>query len=609
MAETVTQGTEQLQGQQAFPGFEEPAPPPDAEEITRRAGKVAFTMDYMRSPEDALISWDVDSTVFSSYLQQHFEMLVNAVANATGADPEQIRDKNRRTPKQEELLTLIAAKEQIARIDAFFACYYYNALQIVDTVEANFDARSATQDSLMEMGLSPEFSALSEDAEAVESILQHYTPPVREQAVVYFFAKHDDIDPRANGKLTEEQADELRGIFSRLDALYLEKTASGLPNPEDNRLVFSQIFAEFIRRENPAAGAAETILANLPLLQSLNPTAHTMPNNTLMNALQTDRLIENPDGAQGWDITVAKAKNRRKEITAYTMVTYDPGDTGITITDSNLTEYERQVSDAVVSLWIEANKENLPPVFTPDMIYRSMPGGSDKASPQQKGAITRTIEKFRRLHITVDASDEMRKRGIIGPDKTFKLDDFYLSAVHAEYRAKNGGQTVNAYRLNSEPIILTYSKMTKQILTVPAEYIAIEKVKENPLTKKLEKSGELLMMNAERQAMTGYLLRRIAIMKRDREKAKEALRKYNNSRKKDPELEEKTLADFREQSEAILFDSIFEDAGIKIISRDKALDNRNFCFDVLDYQEAVGNIKGYEKQTKGRSITGVKILL
>ena len=203
----------------------------------------------------------------------------------------------------------------------------------------------------------------------------------------------------------------------------------------------------------------------------------------------------------------------------------------------------------------------------------------------------------------------MRKRGIIGPDKTFKLDDFYLSAVHAEYRAKNGGQTVNAYRLNSEPIILTYSKMTKQILTVPAEYIAIEKVKENPLTKKLEKSGELLMMNAERQAMTGYLLRRIAIMKRDREKAKEALRKYNNSRKKDPELEEKTLADFREQSEAILFDSIFEDAGIKIISRDKALDNRNFCFDVLDYQEAVGNIKGYEKQTKGRSITGVKILL
>ena len=601
MADIVVKEQDTLQGQTTLPGFEEPAPPPNAEQIKLKAGKVSFTMDYMRSPEDALINWDVSAEHLNSYYTRHFELLVQAVANATGADPEQIRDKDRRTPEQQKLLLEVSAREQVARFDAFFASYYCDALRVLDTVQAVFDARKETFEHLLKLGID------LEDPKLQEEYIEQYLPPIKEQAVIYFFAIHEEINPRKPGKLSEDQAEELQEIFEKLDSFYISETA-GNPDPEDYKNVFSALFGHFIERENPAAGAAETILANLPLLQSLNPAAHTMPNNTLANALQTDHLIEHPEEAQGWDLTVSNAKNRRREITAFTMVTYDPGNTGITITDANLTEYERQVSDAIVSLWIEATKEKLPPVFTPDMIYRAMPGGGEKASPQQRGAITRTIEKFRRLHITVDATDEMRARGLIGPDKTFKLDDFYLSAVHAEYKAKNGGQTVNAYKLNTEPIILTYSKMTKQILTVPAEFITIEKVKKNPVTKATEKSGELLMMNAERQAMTGYLLRRIAIMKRDNEKAKDALRSYNNRRRRDKTLEEKPLAAFKTQSDIILFDSIFDDAGIKITSRDKALDNRNFCFDVLDYQKVVRNIKGYEKQTKGRSITGVKIV-
>lgn len=608
MADITIKEKDTVQGQTVLPGFEEP---PTAEQLKIKTGRIAFQADYLRSPEDALLFWDAPQEYFETHYTRHFNKLVKWVSDATGADPEQIRDKDRRTPKQQELLTIAAAKEQLARIDAFFASKYYHALELLDTVEGKFDARSAAQEAaqsyLDKLGSDPTESIEAQDGEALEQIIEHYLPPVKEQAVNYFFALHN-IKVNEQGKLSEDQAAELKAVYLKLDRFYVEHTAGGA-DPEDTRLLFSKVFADFIDREAAAAGTAETILANLPLLQSLNPAAHTMPNNTLVNALQEKKLIEHPDNAQGWDLTVANAKGRRKEITAFTMVTYDPGNTGITITDAKLTEYERQVSDAVVSLWIEAVKENLPPVFTPDMIYRAMPGGGDKASPQQRGAITKTIEKFRRLHITVDATEEMRTRGIISQDKTFKLDDFYLSAVHAEYKAKNGGQTVNAYRLNSEPIVLTYSKMTKQILTVPAEFIEIERVKENPLTKKLEKSGELLMMNAERQAMTGYLLRRIAIMKRDNEKAKEALRSYNRRRKSDKTLDEKELDAFKEKSEVILFETVFDDAGIKISNRDKALDNRNFCFDVLNYQIVVGNIKGYEKQTKGRSITGVKILL
>ena len=335
---------------------------------------------------------------------------------------------------------------------------------------------------------------------------------------------------------------------------------------------------EYDKAEELAA-AAEQMAENLPLLQSIVPKSHTMPNNALMNALQQKPAIN----AGEFDLIVANEKGRRKEITAYTMVSYDPGETGITITDAKLSEYERQVSDAVISLWQEAQKQNLPTIFTTDMIYRAMPGGGDKASPQQKGAITKTIEKFRRLHITVDATEEMRKRGIKGKDgkpvAMCRFDNFYLSATHAEYKVKAGGQSVSAYRIDSEPIILTYSKMTSQLLTVDAKFIEVKKVKKGKL------DAELVTMNRGRQAMTGYMLRRIAVMKRDKKNKVQI------------------------QSNIILFDTLFREAGTATADRKQTGLNRNFCFEVLDYWKATGFIRDYHQQTKGRSITGIEICL
>jgi hypothetical protein len=381
---------------------------------------------------------------------------------------------------------------------------------------------------------------------------------------------HDELKPEAAAELTPEQKEELQAIFTRLDAFYMEQTNGGETDPDGGAILFA-----FIERENPTPETAESIAAKLPLVQGVRPTAHTMPNNALMNVLQQKPAIN----AGAFDMVVSNPKGRRREITAYTMISFDPGETNIKITDAKLTEYERQVSDAIVSLWIEAIKEKLPPVFTPDMIYRSMPGGSDKASPQQKGAITKAIEKFRRLHITVDATEEMRKRGIIPGNATYKIDNFYLSATHAEYKVKNGGQTVNAYRLDAEPIILTYCRLTSQLLTVPAKYIEIQKVKKG------RASGELVTMTADRQAMTGYMLRRIAVMKHD---------KRNK---------------VQQQSNVILFDTLFAETGTKTDNRKQTMINRNFCFNVLDYWKATGFIAGYQQQQKGRTVTGIIISL
>ena len=543
--DTSRQDGEQL----AMPGFE--PEPPAAETIKKQLPVVQFRMDFLRSPEDALLKWgQMENGRYRKWFTGHFDKLVAIVAQQTGADPAQIADKDKRTPEQQQLLLEAAAKQQIARIDAFFDSLYMDAINTLEPLQGVYKDPG-------EIDFYTDTDRFNPDSEYIS---------VKEQAVLYFFALHDEITPTEQQPLTAEQREELRGIYSRLDAFYMERTGGGDYSNMD-------ILFAFIERENPTPETAESIAAKLPLVQGIRPTAHTMPNNALMNTLQQKPAIN----AGAFDMVVANAKGRRKEITAYTMIEFDPGETSIKITDAHLSEYERQVSDAVISLWIEAVKEKLPPIFTPDMIFRAMPGGSDSASPQQKGAITKTIEKFRRLHITVDATEEMRKRGVIGSNATFKLDNFYLSATHAEYKVKNGGQTVNAYKIDTEPILLTYCTMTKQLLTVPAKYLAVEKVKKG------RASGELVTMTADRQAMTGYMLRRIAVMKHDRKNKVQT------------------------QSNVILFDTLFSETGTKTDNRKQTMINRNFCFDVLDYWKVSGFIKGYTKQEKGRSITGIVI--
>ena len=546
--------------------------PPAADTIKKQIPAVLLRMDFMRNPEDALLKWGYAES-YEKWYKRHFEELVSIVAQETGASPEQIADKDKRTPEQQRLLTEAAARQMLDRMDAFFKSVYMDAVRALEPLQGDY----------------PDPAGMEKDPDE-EQI------SVKEQAVLYFFASHDEITPTDNATLTEEQRSELKAIFYKLDAFYMERTNGGEITPDG-----ATILLAFIEKENPTPEAAESIAEKLPLVQNIRPTAHTMPNNALMNTLQQKQAIN----AGAFDMVVANAKKTRKEITAYTMISYDdPGETGISLAATSLSEYERQVSNAIVSLWIEAVDNNLPTIFTADMIFRAMPGGGDKASPQQKGAITKTIEKFRRLHIYVDATEEFRKRHLIPEDTKYIFDEYYLNVRrHTAIQVKNGGAIVQGYEILTQPVILTYSKMTKQLLTVSAKHLAIEKVKDGKASK------ELLPMTANRQAMTGYMLRRIAVMRHDEDAAKEAYRRYEKRRKSEPELKEKPLEAFRDKSRVILFDSLFKEAGAATTDRKQVMLNRNFCFEVLDFWRVTGFIKDYDKQGKRRSITGVEIMV
>ena len=343
------------------------------------------------------------------------------------------------------------------------------------------------------------------------------------------------------------------------------------------------IFLKAEARETiTGTGAAEAIeqpqprQLELPFLPSITPKYWIVPNNALANDLENPNKLRINYGP--YDLSVF---GDRSEITSYIAISYDPDpDSGITIKGPDrISAYERTVSNAIVSLWEAALKEGQDkPIISPEMIYRAMPGGGDKLSRGQKSAIVKAINKFRILHIEIDATDEMRKRKAIGPKESFTLDSNYLLTTHAQYRAQNG-RTVHAYRIEAEPIILTYSKAAKQLLSIPAKYLDIRQVKAGKITDKP------IRMSEDRQAVTDYLLRRIAIMKRDAQ---------NKTQK---------------QSHNILFDEVYRIAGQEDKPRDQKKELRNFCFEVLEYQTAAGNISGYKKLKEGREVAKIEILL
>ena len=231
---------------------------------------------------------------------------------------------------------------------------------------------------------------------------------------------------------------------------------------------------------------ASDFFENLPLLLPIKPERHIMPNNTLMNELSGITGKE-PINAGEYDLPVMYDKKKHRDITVYVMAMYEPEE-GIT---SNLTEYERDVSDAIMSIWEQAKKDKKPATFTVDSLYRAMPGRGERAGEQQKEEITKAVEKFLHLYIDVDATDELRRRGTIGNRDTYHVKDYYLRAQEHTYKAQ-GGQPVRAWLMSGEPLMLSYSKLTSQILSIPAKYLAIEKVKKG------KASGEILRMDATR---------------------------------------------------------------------------------------------------------------
>ena len=286
------------------------------------------------------------------------------------------------------------------------------------------------------------------------------------------------------------------------------------------------------------------------------PEKHIIPNNKLANTITTAKGFNLFD-INGADLIVSG--RGKSEITTRCMLTYE-GD-NITLSGRQpFTEYDRNVADAVTSLY-EYGGSN---IVTAATVYRAMVNMTDTEtpSPQQIGAVTRSLDKMRFTRVRIDCTEELKQRKVSlnGQQSTGGLVDTYLLAMES-IEIEAGGQRVKAYKIIKTPILYEYAQITKQVITAPSKLLAI------PEQSNTEK----------RISIKSYLLRRIYGIK-----GKSRLNPH------------------------ILFNKMYEDLDMQPTKDDKKR-NKIYIDNVLKYWKQEKFIKDYSFTKSGREYDGIMI--
>lgn len=301
-----------------------------------------------------------------------------------------------------------------------------------------------------------------------------------------------------------------------------------------------------------------------PQLNSVIPQKHVIANHAIVNSL-SDVL----DAGKRKALPVA-LKGKEGEVNTYCMATYE-GDNVTISSRQTFDEYDRNVSDAVTSLYLYGDPSH---IITPAMVYRTMIHATDTETPSahQIEAVTRSLDKLRFVRVVIDCSEELTYRNLSlnGAQVTNGKIDTYLQAMEM-LEVTAGDQTVKAYRVLKTPILYEYSHMIGQVLTVPANLLDIrEKRKDGAVTRAAN--------TEQRIAIKGYLLRRIEVMKG------------------------KT-----KQHRSILYKTLLAGICEEDASGKRRHEIRQYVKTCLDYWKEVGYIAGYAEYKEGREIAGVKI--
>jgi hypothetical protein len=400
---------------------------------------------------------------------------------------------------------------------------------------------------------------MQSDMEAASKILNELRP--------FLQAEIDELNAK-EGNTTPISIHDVQSCMT----VYGEPISPKDGKPEDNPF-FDLI--ERAKKHKAAADEARKITKLAEMLKSgAIPKKQLMPNNALINHLQ-DRPAIN---AGEHDLTVANKKKNRPEIIAVVQIDYDEKETGIKLTTPKMTEYERQVTNAICTLWRYGHDSH---TFTSDMIYRTMTGqgSGGKATKGQKSAITRFMHKWEGVKITIDFTDEAKKR-------KYEIDGNPVDGLYKKRRFLEfdetlviaGGETMTAWEFTRKPVILEYSELSGQLLPVELEMFDIKRIKQGKVT------TESISNSEDRIAVKGYLVRQIAIMKD---------RKYKKV----------------EWQSVVLFDTVFEKTGLQDADRDKRSKMFAYIRQCLDYWKANGKIANYRIIKAGKKITGVDITL
>lgn len=250
-------------------------------------------------------------------------------------------------------------------------------------------------------------------------------------------------------------------------------------------------------------------------------------------------------------------RKSKKEILS--MVSIDFSDKTIQIHGrKELNPYDREVHDALVTLFVDGENEYI----TPQMIYRAITGNNNaKLMPKQQEAISNSLNKLMYSRLVIKASKE--ECAAYGFDK-FSYEGTVIQGEKVTATI-NGVEVVEVYHLLKEPVLYTYASKKKQIGRLDIKLL------DSPINK-----------NEENITLQSYLYRRILAIKAS-----------------------------SKLSPTIVYDTVYKQLDIEAASdgalRKKKLKVRNTVKKILDYWKAQGFIKGYSENSHKTEIVSVTI--
>ena len=524
--------------------------------LLQKIAFIALDMDLLKDPEEAIANRAANAGSaerrekwaqrLEQYSRSHFASLVREVAQQTGADPAQIADKETRTPEQQQALLEASARRQLDRMDAFFNSDYMRAVRALDEVDSPFEEPTDPD----EIG-------------------------VKESFILYYFTTRPDLRPSTTGNFTQADKEALIAQYRRFEAFIVEYFGGSVDKANAAKNEEWQAALEaFIAAENPTD--AREIIEHL---SSVLPEKYIAPNNKLANTL-TKGIVDIGR------ITLEVSKTGSKKLIETTCILSYEGDNVTLSGRQPFTEYDRNVYNAVSSLYVYGDPSH---VVTPAMVYRAMTGMTDTEKPtaQQLAAVTRSLDKMRFIRARINCTEELKARRVTLNSKQInggEIDTYLLTAEAVKVQA--GGHTVSAYRIIKTPILYEYAAAVKQVLTLPASMLDV---------KEIDSGGRITsrsLPNTEaRILIKGYLLRRI-----------EGMKGKNG-------LSNPIIALFDYQRDGETHSGLYSIAGNPEPTRTEANRIRADAEKMLAYWQATGYIAGFEAITERKRITGYKIIV
>ncbi len=249
----------------------------------------------------------------------------------------------------------------------------------------------------------------------------------------------------------------------------------------------------------------------------------------------------------------------RKELTAKVSISFDELKE-VQLSNKYITPYDREVHDAVVSLYIDGRNEYI----TPLMIYRTMTGNPNgKLTDKILNDISEAIERCSRTRVYIDATGEVEGKGYDIQQPIYKENLLYTRSI----KGLHNGEMGEWIQIIQPPILYKYANSKNQVARMDIKLL------NTPVNK-----------NEETIILQGYLQRRVLAMKGS-----------NLSRN-------------------ILYETIYKQLDIEAASpgalRKKQSKIRDTIKNILDFWEKEGFIKGFKENAGPRnSKISVSIIL